>query len=171
MAWSDHGIDTDIAPANTSRYTYDGDEAVEARIHRDQELIAAAVEKALPGPELRAVVLMGGYGRGEGGFTMIDGKPAPYNDYDYFIVVRGMDKAAIRAAEPRLAKVAKELEKQVGVEVDFFFLREETLPSSEYSLMNAEMIWGHRVIQGDPNILDAMPQCPSRHCRWASSDG
>jgi hypothetical protein len=46
------------------------------------------------------------------------------------------------------------------VEVDFALLREERLPSAEYSLMNAEMIWGHRVVAGDPEVLGAMPSMP-----------
>jgi hypothetical protein len=41
-------------------------------------------------------------------------------------------------------------------------LSEERLPASAFSLMNAEMLWGHRVIAGDPRVLDAMPAMPFR---------
>jgi len=33
-----------------------------------------------------AVILCGGYGRGEGGWFMKDGTFKPYNDYDLFLV-------------------------------------------------------------------------------------
>lgn len=150
----------DIPPADSSRFTYDGDATVETRIGADQQLIAAAVREALPGPELRALVLMGGYGRGEGGYTLIDGAPAPYNDYDYFAIVRGVGRRASAILKQRLAGVAHGLEQRVGVEVDFALLHEERLPRAEYSLMNAEMLWGHRVILGAPDILSAMPPMP-----------
>ena len=55
-----------IESANTSRYTYDGDAEVEARIAHDQQLIGAAVKQLIGLPAFRALVLIGGYGRGEG---------------------------------------------------------------------------------------------------------
>ena len=152
--------ETDIAPANRERYTFDGDAAVEARIDRDQLLVGEAVTCVLPPPALRGLVLMGGYGRGEGGWVIRDGEPAPYNDYDYFVVVRGLDAAGRERVTRALAAKARELEQEIGVEVDFALLREERLPAAEYSLMNAEMIWGHRVVAGDPDVLRAMPPMP-----------
>jgi hypothetical protein len=59
-----------------------------------------------------------------------------------------------------LARKARDLEHDVGVEVDFALLQEDVLPTAEYSLMNAEMIWGHRVVSGNPDVLDAMPSMP-----------
>jgi hypothetical protein len=153
-------LDTDIAPADRDRYTLDGDAAVEARIAHDQEWVAQAVTAILAPPAFRGLVLMGGYGRGEGGFVRRDGHPEPYNDYDYFVVVRGLDGAARAALSQELAVAAKTLEHQVGVEVDFALLREDRLPGAEYSLMNAEMLWGHRVVAGDPQVLATMPPMP-----------
>ena len=153
-------LERDIAPPDRDRYTPDGDEAVEARIARDQALIASAVQEALAPPEFRALVLMGGYGRGEGGYVLRDGTPEAYNDYDYFVVVRDLDRVRRNTVSEALAEKAKGLEHEVGVEVDFALLPEATLQGAEYSLMNAEMIWGHRVVAGDPDVLDAMPPMP-----------
>ncbi len=154
-----------IAPAEQvqppgGRYTLDGDAAVEARIDRDQRLIGEAVRAAVDPDHFRALVLMGGYGRGEGGYVEIDGEPAPFNDYDYFVVVRHCSAACRREISARLCDLARELETRVGVEVDFALLREGRLGLAEHSLMNAEMRWGHRVVVGDPGILQAMPPMP-----------
>jgi len=153
-------VENDIAPPNRERYTLDGDDAVEERIARDQGIVAHAVGSVVQPPAFRALVLMGGYGRGEGGYVIRGGQPAPYNDYDYFVVVRGLDREARKATEQALAERGKALEDKVGVEVDFALLREERLPVAEYSLMNAEMIWGHRVVAGGPHVLEAMPPMP-----------
>jgi hypothetical protein len=152
-------MDNEITPANTKRYTLDGETDVEKHIARDQRLIAKGIKKVL-GEHLYAVILMGGYGRGEGGFCLVDEKPQPYNDYDYFVVVRGMNSKAAKLLSPVLQNLAKTLEKMVGIEVDFAVLRFEALKQSEYSLMNAEMLWGHRVICGDEHVLDVMPDMP-----------
>jgi len=152
--------DSGITPARQDRYTLDGDDAVENRIDKDQQLIGQAVVNFFPSSIFSALVLIGGYARGEGGFCYIDGKPAPYNDYDYFIVVKNLNKAKQREWNPKLQKLAKELEQQVGIEVDFFFLSEESLSGAEFSLMFAEMQWGNRVIAGDPDVLAVMPPMP-----------
>ncbi len=153
-------FDGDIAPANRERYTLDGDASVESRISHDQKVVSQAVLAVVGPTAFRSLVLMGGYGRGEGGYVMLDGEPAPYNDYDYFVVVRGMNRSQREILDRDLSEQAKHLEDSVGVEVDFALLQEERLPSAEYSLMNAEMIWGHRVVAGDQQILDAMPALP-----------
>lgn len=152
--------ETDIAPPNRLRYTLDGDATVEARIARDQSLIADAVQSLVAPPTFVALVLMGGYGRGEGGYCLRHGQPEPYNDYDYFVAVRQTGRSQRRTLQQALAQRAKTLEHEVGVEVDFALLRQERLPKAEYSLMNAEMLWGHRVVAGNPHVLDAMPSMP-----------
>lgn len=149
-----------IAPPNRDRYTLDGDAAVETRIARDQSLIADAVTALVAPSEFRALVLMGGYGRGEGGYCLRDGQPEPYNDYDYFVVVPNLGRSRRLALTQALAERAKVLEHEVGVEVDFALLREDRLSQADYSLMNAEMIWGHRVVAGDLRVLDTMPRMP-----------
>lgn len=152
--------DADIAPPARGRYTLDGDAVVEARIAADQERVVAGLGGLLEAPTFRALVLLGGYGRGEGGYVLREGRPEPYNDYDYFIVVRRLGRPQRKALAEALAERAKALEHEVGVEVDFALLREEALPHAEYSLMNAEMLWGHRVVAGDPQVLRAMPPMP-----------
>lgn len=146
--------------APPARWTLDGDAAAEARIAADQQLIGDAVSAEVPAEHFVALVLMGGYGRGEGGFVVDDHGPAPYNDYDYFVVVRAADGNARDQLNGRLAMLAKTLEQQVGVEVDFALLRLEQLRRAEFSLMNAEMRWGHRVVAGPSDVLAVMPQMP-----------
>jgi hypothetical protein len=148
------------AALQTSRYTPDGDAAVESRISHDQQLIAAAVTDLVPAAHFRALVLIGGYARGEGGFRFVEGQPEPYNDYDYFVVVSGMNQPAIQALKPQLLELGHALTTQVGVEVDLAVLRAENLPGAEYSLMHAEMLWGHRVVAGDEDVLASMPPIP-----------
>ena len=144
----------------SDRFTPDGDDAVELRIGYDQQLISAAVMDAVPAQQFRALVLIGGYARGEGGFRHVDGKPEPYNDYDYFVVVGGMTPAAVEVLKAQLLELGHVLTARVGVEVDLAVLREEALPRAEYSLMHAEMLWGHRVVAGNPECLASMPRMP-----------
>ncbi len=152
--------ETEPAALHTNRYTPDGDASVESRISHDQQLIAAAVTDLVPAAHFRALVLIGGYARGEGGFRFVEGQPEPYNDYDYFVVVGGMSQHDVQSLKPQLLELGHALTRQVGVEVDLAVLKAENLPGAEYSLMHAEMLWGHRVGTGDPEILASMPSMP-----------
>ena len=147
-------------PSPPRRYTLDGDQAVEARIERDQQTIAAAVRAVVPAEQFVALVLMGGYGRGEGGYRDTAAGPEPYNDYDYFVVLRRGNSRERADTAAKLAVLARRLESEVGVEVDFALLRLERLRRLEFSLMNTEMAWGHRVVAGDTDVLLGMRRMP-----------
>ncbi len=83
-------------------YTLDGTDDVELHIARDQATIADKVCASVSAEDFVALVLIGGYGRGEGGYHWVDGKPAAYNDYDYFLVVRGMSHRKARRLQQQL---------------------------------------------------------------------
>jgi len=138
------------------RYTWLGPVEVEHRIDRDQRRVRSAVE-ALVGPSiLRALILAGGYGRGEGGYRWVDGQPLPFNDYDYFIVVSGVGRRALRRLRERLAVLGHQLSAELGLEVDFAVLPEERLPRLPPCLMYSELKWRHRTLAGDSSCLDTI---------------
>ena len=138
------------------RYTFDGCEFAETVIGNHQGIISRRVRDSLPGNVLAAIVLIGGYGRREGAYVVEGNKYQPYNDYDYFLIFKNVSRRRAR----NLAELIPDLESLVGIAVDFFPLVESELGSLEFSLMNAEMQTGHRVIWGNPDILAAMQSMP-----------
>lgn len=148
------------ARSSRATYTYDGNKSAESRVAMDQSIISAYVSDAVAPENFEALVLMGGYGRGEGGYRLNDGQPVPYNDYDYFVIVKDMSRKAVNTLQRQLKDVANRLEVIVGVEVDLAVMRTETLTTAPFTLMNAEMKWGHRVVTGNREVLDAMPDMP-----------
>lgn len=143
--------------AKSQRFTLKGHVDVERRIQRDQRHVARSVCKALPTAQFRALLLGGGYGRGEGGYRVTDDGYAPYNDYDYFVVYDGTAREC-RAAGRTLRRLGHLLERDIGIEVDFAILRWADLPRMEYSLMNTELQLGYCTVAGDPDALNKMPQ-------------
>ncbi|UCC14688.1 MAG: hypothetical protein JSW21_01645 [Gammaproteobacteria bacterium] len=141
------------------RYTLDGPPGAEHRIANDQAIIGAAVRDAVSSTHLVALVLAGGYGRGEGGYRLNGDAFLPYNDYDYFVIVRG-GRSAARQATATLSELAHRLEAQIGVEVDFAVLRQSRLRRLDFTLMYAELRHGHKVVMGDPDVLARMPSMP-----------
>jgi hypothetical protein len=145
---------------NIKIHTHDGCAAAEQRIARDQEIISSYLTNAVDESLFHALVLIGGYGRGEGGYYWRDGKPYPYNDYDYFLVVKDTSRRVARKLQQQLQPLAHQLHRLVDVEVDVAVLRLEDIARLPLTLMHSEMQWGHRVIAGDINVLASMPPMP-----------
>jgi hypothetical protein len=131
----------------------------EHRIATDQAIIGAAVRGAITSSRLVALVLAGGYGRGEGGYRVCGDEFLPYNDYDYFVIIRG-GRSAVRQVAATLSKLAHDLEAQIGVEVDFAVLSQSRLPRLDFTLMYSELRHGHKVVFGDRDVLDRMHPMP-----------
>lgn len=140
------------------RFTIDGSDDLENRIARDMDRVRDAALKAVGPENLTALVLGGGYGRGEGGVYLVDGEERVYNDYDFFVVVPFRARNQRQAVAARLDALKPELEPACGVHVDFGPpIPAENLPSLPYELMYMEAKEGHVVIHGPKDVFDAMP--------------
>lgn len=142
------------------RYTLGGPDGVELRIARDQQRVIDEVASLPEARRLVALVLAGGYGGGEGGFRFVGSTAVPYNDYDYFVVVRGCGSRELRRLRRRLHGVGERLGTEFGLEVDFAVLAAERLAKLPACLMYSELKSRHRVLAGDPDALQAIASPP-----------
>jgi hypothetical protein len=152
------GVAPSPPSAAATGYTLCGDTGAEARIARDLATIAAAVEARL-GPRLRALLLVGGYARGEGSVVARRGELGPFNDYDLVAVVRGRASSLRRV----LNEAGHALSLRLGVDVDL-------LPFSEDDLAHvpATLFWldaalgGLLVVSGPAAILGRVRRFTAR---------
>lgn len=139
------------------KYSVKGSPAFDALIDRHMQRIADEVWTSSYSKHWKALVLLGGYGRGEGTPQIEkDGAERPFNDYDLIVVtdkIGPLIKGALKHLEKRLTA-------ELGLPVDLYPYLKKNLPRCEFSLLNYEMKYGHMVIRGDENILDRMPNYP-----------
>lgn len=111
------------------------------RIERDPALVA----------NVEALVLGGGYGRGEGGVLVnADGSEELFNDLDYFLFAQDPQDAALRAA---VRAMEADGTAQLGIDVDVKIERIAALPAPEDSMMIYDLAAGHVVVYGDADHL------------------
>lgn len=135
------------------RYTVLGSSQFEARVDADMEVIKQAVSPL----DIEGLILMGGYGRGEGTPLQTKEGERPYNDYDLIVVGKRGGAGRTSQLRAQLHSLEKTLTEKLGIPVDLYLQPISSLKSAEFSLMNTELKWGHRVLLGDPNLLRDMP--------------
>ena len=104
------------------------------------------------GDNLVALVLGGGYGRGEGGVVTKNHKELPFNDLDFTLIV-----AQKQIPAEALKKVSHEFEKTLEVDVDFSRpLRVCDVKNWPHWLMWHDLLHGHIVVYGEKDILKTL---------------
>lgn len=136
------------AAITDGRLSHDG--SIDPRIHADLSAICHDLLSAPFASSLRALVLGGGYGRGEGGVWVDSaGDRHPYNDYDLVLIRSRSGPGPSRwIAEQRPRWSAR-----CGVHVDVEVLEEERIPELPHSLTWYEFGAGHHLVWGDATCL------------------
>ncbi|MCP4177248.1 MAG: hypothetical protein GY756_05735 [bacterium] len=141
------------------KYTVYGNKELDIKIDSDMELIVKTALGVVPEKDISAIILGGGYGRGQGGVSFVGGKMGLYNDYDMFMVTKNVSRDKKRKYFNLLFNECEKLKDIVGVDVDFGPLKNlNELENLPFTLMYYELKKGHEVIYGQKNILDLLPE-------------
>lgn len=138
-----------------SKYTLSTSSGVDEIIAGHLSQIVEAVNSAIP--DVKAIILTGGFGRGEGSIINENDHIRPINDYDLFVVGTQIERA-------RLKELGKELARKVGIDcVDLGPISPEYITQLNLTMLTYDLKYGSRVLSGDPFVLDRLP-------RYASAD-
>ena len=141
-------------------YSLKGSEVFDARLQQDLDRVVRVLTASDAESTYRALVLIGGYGRGEGTPRIVEGRQEPFNDYDFVVASVPMNRQRRNVVQGRLRLLEKQLSRDLGLPVDLQLYPANSLPHAEFSLLNYEMKYGHKVVWGDPDALRALPAYP-----------
>ncbi|HRF48141.1 MAG TPA: alkaline phosphatase family protein [Anaerolineales bacterium] len=132
------------------RFTLTPDRRVAATIESHLTLITQEILKAAP--DTKAIILTGGFGRGEGGYEVSDtGGIRPHNDYDIVFVSSTADTG-------NLKQLGESLAQQIGIDyVDIGLFRPDDLVYPHPSMLRFDLRFGSQIIWGDPTALSKIP--------------
>jgi hypothetical protein len=148
----------------TRRFTLDGSDGLERHLARIGEEARRGVQAIVPEARLEGILLGGGYGRGEGGVLNTPQGDQPYNDLEFYICARGarwLNEARFGAS---LHKLAEELTRQAGVEVEFKIWSVAQLRREPVTMFSYDLVVGHRQFYGPENLLDGCEQHRAADC-------
>lgn len=138
-------------------YTIRGSQQLDERIAIDLKQIVDAIRHMPEAKQWVAIILCGGYGRGEGTPLICEGQELPFNDYDLIVVSTKNCFWTRKVLQKKLHALAEDLTQKLEIEVDIDLRPIDSLSSAEFTLMNCELKYGHRVLWGPQDVLFPMP--------------
>lgn len=137
-------------------YTRLAEPLLERRINDDLDFLKGEIRRIVPAERLSAIVLGGGYGRGDGGMRIRDARPAPYNDYDLLVVLRRASPWLRRKIRRRVGNRRPRWEAALDLEVEVAVCTEAALRHSPRTLRLFDLAAGHQVLWGDESIREVI---------------
>lgn len=144
------GGDSDQRTEMPPRFTLDGDDALEQHLERTCARVLSGLKGLIPPTKLEAVLLGGGYGRGEGGVLRTPAGDRPYNDLEFYVAIAGNRHVNELAYRRRLQVLAEILTHLAGVEVEFKIISLTAFERQPISMFSYDLVVGHRRLGGAP---------------------
>lgn len=135
-------------------YTLTGSLTFEKSIHEAVFDFAHDVQKILPARQLQAMILGGGYGRGEGGVYRINGQELLYNDLEFYVVTKSHPRLVECLYSKAIHQVCEAHSQKRGVEFEIKFIHSKQLEDHHVSMFLYDLASRHKVILGDKSILE-----------------
>jgi hypothetical protein len=141
-----------------TRFTIDGSRELEDRLQRICGNVKCRVTELIPRRKLAAIVLGGGYGRGEGGVLRTEAGDQPYNDLEFYVFLRGNRLWQQHRYGRMLRELGALLSVEAGLHVEFKIDCVDRWRRSPVSMFSYDLVSGHRVIFGDESIFQGCEQ-------------
>jgi hypothetical protein len=104
-----------------------------------------------------ALMLAGGYGRGEGGIYREDhgAQTQLYNDLEFYLIVD--HRTAVLPAEAWCREQCPRGMRELGIEVEFKVLTDLALRQAQTSMFIYDLLAAHRLVYGSENFVRTLP--------------
>lgn len=150
-------------PSRSQSFTLDGDNALESHLERTCARVLSGVRGLIPARAFEALLLGGGYGRGEGGVLRQAGAvDRPYNDLEFYVAVAGNRHLNELRYRRRLEVLGEILTPLAGIEVEFKITSLAELAARPVSMFSYDLIEGHRLVWGRPDA-HLLADCGHHH--------
>jgi hypothetical protein len=140
------------------RFTVNGSDVLEQRLAEMCDCVIEGVRRRIPNGRLQAVLLGGGYGRGEGGVYRTPQGDLPYNDIEFYVCLKGNSWINQRRFQPAFHQIAEEIGHGAGLEVELKIVSLEQLKQSSITMFYYDLFMGHRVCFGPEDVLESCVQ-------------
>jgi hypothetical protein len=136
------------------RFTVDGSDGLESHLAQICRNVLGGVKSLIPATCLEALVLGGGYGRGQGGVLKTDGDDKPYNDLEFYVFVHGNAVLSEHRYHHALEELGNRLSPETGLHIEFKVYSRKKLRRDRISMFTYDLAAGHKIIFGSEKIFE-----------------
>jgi len=138
------------------KFTVRGSEEVEKRITEIVKEVAFIIESQIHPNRFTALIMLGGYGRGEGGVVFIDGKEYPHNNFDFLLILKNLNKKKQNDLKKKIYPKLLPLNRKIKTQIDLGFVNASNLKHTANRIIWYDMRFGHKTIMGDENFVPSL---------------
>lgn len=136
------------------QWTVAGSSALESQIDQMVSGLRSRLSHSFGPDDYSAVVISGGYGRGEGGVEIKAGREVLHNNLDLIWVTPHAGR--VELIREKLEQEARHFQHSHGVTLDTFVIDEARLRRLPCLVMLYDMREGHRLLLGQPGYLQSL---------------
>lgn len=138
---------------DSQRFTIDGSDQLEERLASLCDQVLAGVKQALRPERLDALVLAGGYGRGQGGVLRTPSGDRPYNDLEFYAFSRGHGLFDAARFNGKLNRLGEQLSVDAGLHVEFKLDCLRRFRRRPISMFSYDLVAAHRILAGENSVF------------------
>jgi hypothetical protein len=142
------------------RFTPSGSDDLEQHLEHVCSRVLRGVRGLIPAPQLEALYLGGGYGRGEGGVLATPDGERPYNDLEFYVFLRGNRHANEWRHARALDVLGEILTPAAGAHVEFKIASRSELVRQPVSMFSYDLVAAHRLLFGAQKYFEPC----AHHC-------
>ena len=137
-------------PFNHQQFTYYGAKDAERFLVDILTKIRTLFKEHFSDEQTAALILIGGYGRGEGGMVKENGIYRPHNNLDLLYIYNGaLDKKVIERVDEALQNISK----KYNIGIDLSAITKKKLLTLEGLVISYDMRYGHKTLLGDSSFI------------------
>lgn len=137
-------------------FTHGAVSGAEAVVSDMLSAVVTKIEKLVPASQFRALVLLGGYGKGEDGILAQEGCYRPHNNFDLMLIVSDLRRRTRRRLLESVKHSMLRLSEELGVGIDVSVLTERTVRQLPTRIFTYDMCEGHITLSGDASIIPSI---------------
>lgn len=118
--------------------------------------IKHCVRGIVPSKYFRSLVLLGGYGKGEGGIIKTAQGLAPHNNFDLMLVTQKASVLRRKNIERWLSHKLNQLGTELNIGIDISVMGDTQLQKMPTRVIWYDMRFGHRTIDGDDTFISSI---------------
>lgn len=150
----------------TATFTHSADQRAETVVGKMLSAVVTKMREIILPTHMRALVLLGGYGKGEGGLIYQGGEYRPHNNFDFMLILSNR-------VGPKLSELADYVQLEIlglandlGIGINISVTLEGAVRKMPTRVFTYDMFEGHVTLFGDDSIIPSMSRNPMDIPGW-----